>query len=116
MREIKFRAWDNEKKKMETTFCVTSQGSIREHLVARPIKCLDGIYILMQYTNLKDKNGREIWEGDIVKAQHDIGEIPYNQEIVYRGGGFCVGARDYIACFKNIEVIGNIYENGELLK
>ena len=74
---------------------------------------------LMQYTGLHDKNGKEIYEGDIVKIKYrdeDIGKV------IYEYNGFSIdvtnmnknyGRVDFVNYF--MEVIGNIYENPELL-
>ena len=75
---------------------------------------------LMQFTGLKDKNGKEIYEGDIVKWEDTIddgygcGYLTTIREIVTFGGG----AYNPISTMpsKYFEVIGNIYENPELLK
>jgi uncharacterized phage protein (TIGR01671 family) len=76
-----------------------------------------GVNVLMQFTGLKDKKGKEIYEGDILKC--DI--KPYGHEflgrIVFMNGGFCIdgGIPININGF-GIEIVGNIYENPELLK
>lgn len=71
---------------------------------------------LMQYTGLKDKNGVEIYEGDIVRHATDEGVY----KIIFEDGGFYVkNLFEYDFQTINeypLEVIGNIYENPELLK
>ncbi len=131
MREIKFRVWDKN--------VHDYQG---ENIVGKIIPwdyvvdsdylkdSLNGDYPLMQYTGLKDKNGKEIYEGDVCKYyKHKpigdeafcddstkwekielIGEIEYNKKMTL---AFSVGGTRW---FKDIEVIGNIYENPELIK
>ena len=113
MREIKFRAWDKYYKKMRY-----------KNLILVPTKVLNDCFcdedlIFMQYTGLKDKNGKEIYEGDIYNINGEQGEI------VYIDGMFCLkpfaGKRLatpiglYLANMRYIEIIGNIYENKELL-
>ena len=125
MREIKFRAWLKEKKIMgevlgidilhKETFFSNEDVDCYEHTDFKDIE-------LMQYTGLKDMREKEIYEGDIVKlrANHGIGVVKYYDE----WGAFVI---EYIkpkplvvlgiSYYKeDIEVIGNIYENPELIK
>ena len=117
MREIKFRAWDKEENKMmdmDELVCPTDWEE-RSYLV----QAMDGVItnlILIQYTNLKDKNGVEIYEGDIIQMK-DMFKKRY--EVIFKDGAF--GFQWHI--FKNLnfwhtswfEVIGNIYESKNLL-
>lgn len=83
---------------------------------------------LMQFTGLKDKNGKEIYEGDIVKFS-DCDDDVYVTPVVWDKNYACFGVSfsgkypisfDYLEEFytdlKDIEVVGNIYENPELLE
>lgn len=125
MREIKFRAWNTETNKMVINlkemgvFALQSIYSIDEFLVIPT----NEKYQLMQYTGLKDEKGVEIYEGDIVKykyiSREQIAEIKYNKEKL--GFDFADNKVNlsYAYNFRqinNIEVIGNIYENPELLE
>lgn len=76
---------------------------------------------LMQSTGLKDKNGKEIFEGDVVKMAKDVYSDPTYYEVIrHRGGAYRLESNQH-GCelwlrHTNCEVIGNIYENPELLE
>lgn len=112
MREIKFRMWDDEEKIMIDGDSL----AFEEYL---PIKDLLSQDYIMQFTGLHDKNGKEIYEGDILKSEE------YDEAGINCGHIFVVEwFQDDIYCGWNIarsdcwsaKVIGNIYENSELIK
>jgi hypothetical protein len=76
---------------------------------------------LMQFTGLKDRTGKEIYEGDIVTADRIFGEESLRKERTQRQAvsqnecGFAP-FNSFTSSFEKAEVIGNIYENPELLK
>lgn len=117
MREIKFRAWDRFNKQMRTDMRSNKFKHLFNLAIEYGSDFLDGH--LMQYTGLKDKNGAEIYEGDIVKAK---GEYPAIIEFSF--GSFCINHIGFAGKWTSIrdvatdryEVIGNIYENPELLE
>jgi uncharacterized phage protein (TIGR01671 family) len=65
MREIKFRAWDRKDKLWVAGFSIGQSGTLSEL----------GDKVFMQYTGLKDKTGKEIYEGDVVRAVHRSDEV-----------------------------------------
>lgn len=129
MREIKFRAWVNEEDEEYSRMVYSEQPivTILGHKygkkgVARPsgFSNIDNQpkperYVLMQYTGLKDENGREIYEGDIVRHAADEGVY----KVIFEDGGFYVkNLFEYDFQTINeypLEVIGNIYEKPKLL-
>lgn len=118
MREIKFRVWNTETNKMITNvkemgvFALQSIYNIDEFLVIPT----NEKYPLMQYTGLKDKNGVEIYEGDICKHNNDIAKIIFWEgAFIFRKYCMHEYALTNFACCRTFEVIGNIYENKELL-
>ena len=132
-REIKFRVWDIVNKRM------LSYGDIMtlpmwEVFPGTPEQ---RAYEVMQYTGLKDKNGKEIYEGDVLKQVKKSSREGYesssydknNFEVVFKYGSFWLQRpyddSVYIRDFPNIdefvgfecfEIVGNIYENPELLE
>ena len=118
-REIKFRAWHRGNKDMRYVWDGWSEDCDILEEVWLVAKDAYG-YEIMQFTGLKDKNGKEIWEGDIVTAGSLVCEV------VWKDSGWKAkwyqtrhGVRE-MSChpdlgFRKHEVIGNIYENPELL-
>ena len=127
MREYKFRAWDETEKHMYNWENLFNQNL--KNIFTIPEQCG---YNIMQYTGLHDKNGKEIYEGDIIEFSYDMFVGNFDTfiakgKIVFEDGAF------YVEIFENerttegeayllysinldtIEVIGNIYENKELL-
>lgn len=121
MREIKFRAWDKDNAVM------VSAGKYDDEYISFEGRAVDidmfssGIhtlnYDLMQYTGLKDKNGFEIYEGDIIALD---GLIKGNRKVYWHDNFACWAVTkfgDTLHLFHDdCEVIGNIYENPNLIK
>lgn len=126
MREIKFRAFNEEYKLMEYGVAIID-GAAFKLQVGRDdgdtIESVSGIRIKgprMQFTGLRDKNSKEIYEGDIVSF-YGASPIEYTGEIKFNDGCFDienVRFRDYLKVYVGnhaVEVIGNRFENPELL-
>jgi len=129
-REIKFRAWEynNKTKRYEMNnspllydsecFAEWSQVDLNRALNRGGVadSDIENKSIFMQYTGLKDKNGKDIFEGDIIKVNGR------NMEVFFEDGYFGWGQEhDGKYSFdpfdgEEVEVIGNIYENLELIK
>jgi hypothetical protein len=137
-REIKFRAWDKKTGCMIVVDAIFFKGGYvgrfhsREETVGATIGPGDNgemeeyeqSPVLMQYTGLKDKNGREIYEGDILSGSfcgspgnRVVTYQPRTMQFVFIDPHGLVGAYDDLEWTSphRIEVIGNIYETPELL-
>lgn len=112
-REIKFRAWDLTDNK----WFYSSSDPLKKFNDDNWTGHEDGELIWQQYTGLKDKNGKEIYEGDILQLDEIIGSVIYDdgafQMILDDSAGRSVLLQDRT---KRFEVIGNIYENPNLIK
>lgn len=126
MRELRFRAWDKRKKEMigpltiSSTFC----GPLGAFSLCEEV-AKGGRFVIQEYTGAKDKNDREIYEGDIVVEEFPddepaIGEVMWSD----REKRLFVGHRKERkegngsvpwSAYGTITIIGNIFENGELL-
>jgi hypothetical protein len=105
MRAIQFRAWDaSEKEMVEWPHLLNDPDDWLLSLLNDP-----GEDVLMQFTGLKDKNGKEIYEGDICSQKY------YASPVVITFEDGAVAAEDVYLGDPSLEVIGNIYENLELL-
>jgi len=126
MREIKFRAWDKKENKMQQVVQILYGHEASNYplsvdffrsVKSRSIKDIE----LMQYTGLKDKNGVEIYEGDIVMiydARESESFPMFSEKVIFEKGKFMTeGEFDlYDTDNYSYELIGNIFENKELLK
>ena len=127
MREIKFRTWDNccnapeyREDGMSDLLETNTFGNLLRFSDA--IKELWPDDVLMQYTGLKDKNGKEIYEGDILKDKDGAkGKIywriyGWDVSVYSKPNNFDWPAWAVPVRWIELEVIGNIYENPELLE
>lgn len=113
-RQIKFRAWDKYSERMIYKHnCISFDGKVYPH---------NPDLYLMQYTGLCDKNREEIYEGDICNCREYecYGVIKWNDDdagfyfyVAYGDGTF--DEEDLYEYVDELEVIGNIFENNELL-
>ncbi len=123
MREIRYRAWDEERQKMYEVRELRLWGTENAHIFVKGRGWINaGKGTVMQYTGLKDKNGKEIYEGDII-TQHGVltWEVRYNSKQCafkyYSVGKYNISG-DILKSVVEIEdeIIGNKWENGELMR
>ncbi len=130
MREIKFRAWNKNLKKMYKIGQITLEKGTwnyepdnREY-IGMSIPCQPS-FVLMQYTGLKDKNEKEIYEGDIIEIKgysnkgYNTGLVKEIYVVEFKDFCWSCGIKSLLNLatinWASIEVIGNIYDNPELL-
>lgn len=125
MRELKFRAWDKKREVWlhPSEFKMDGLGEV----VWTLLPCERDEIILMQFTGLKDKNGKEIYEGDILDSGcyegdildsgcNETGTLDKMGEVTFEKGCFyacSLPIKEFIV--NGIEIIGDIYENPNLL-
>ena len=121
-RIIKFRAWDKENKEMQIVYNLNWLGDRQMWEVN-----LEGDsrrFEIMQFTGLKDKNKKEIYEGDLLLDKKCSNSYVKPAECYFEDGGFNFKGSGCDSCDEKLgnnlinydfEVIGNIYENPELL-
>lgn len=127
MRGIKFRYWDMVRKEFITdgdVYYAAEDYILAGDIDNPPVVDVTGRVQMSQYTGLKDKNGQEIYEGDILSAFHgtQITAVAWNEEfglygIVLQVSGLSEPMEELLGNHLDVvEVIGNIYENPELLE
>lgn len=122
----KFRVWHYELGRLMSVKCMFFQDSeieefeLNDALMNDYITAYPDEIELMQSTGLRDKNGKEVFEGDIVKMAKDVYSDPTYYEVVrHYGGSYRLESKQH-GCelwlrHTNCEVVGNVYENKELL-
>jgi uncharacterized phage protein (TIGR01671 family) len=133
MREIKFRYWDLEYKHWVELPCLIGDyqaNSYRTYGDPFPLSSFmhgeyqerlkDGLLVIQQYTGLKDKNGKEVYEGDIIAIRDTT--LNFNVMVEWKSIGWSAetpngnNAFIWMDLYERFEVIGNIFENRELLE
>ena len=124
----KFRAWDGAKKEMfKDTFAITESGQVvvveQEFVTSPPDYVFVDHLVIMQSTGIKDKNGKEIFEGDRVDYKGRKAIIKWHgpyASFIYR---FVDEMQERVSeweplflAYHHFEIIGNVYENKEFLE
>jgi len=126
----KFRAWDSVKKEMfKDTFAITESGQVvvveQESIVCPPDYVFVNHLVIMQSTGILDKNSQEIFEGDVVRqvrTQPTIENETITGVVTMLEGAWLIVndneqlARDLWSETDENEIIGNIYENKDILE
>nr|DAF08920.1 MAG TPA: YopX protein [Caudoviricetes sp.] len=119
---LRFRAWLKKEQKMDNEIDHISWLEDELYCIGDGITYMVSAedLVLMQSTGLKDKNGKEIFEGDIVKMSKDVYSEPTYYEVAkHYGGAYRLESKQH-GCelwlrHTDCEVVGNVYENKELL-
>jgi len=124
MREIKFKVWDKDLKKIVSSYVANVRLELETGRIYYNGTDMSEFYELLQYTGLKDNLQNEIYEGDIVKTIgkngytiFEINSIEWsNDSASFTFGSFCNIPIALNFHGGGCEVVGNIYENPEILK
>lgn len=130
MKELKFRVWEEREKAYNTwSYVLDTIGNLFRNAYGALIGCDKKDYIVEQFTGFKDANGKEVYEGDVIrykvlrddcstrhgyKYREVIEVVEYDDEL----GEYLVGLYSPLGTIANHyepEVIGNVHENGDLI-
>ena len=115
MRELKFRAWDEVEKSF---FCIGPSQRMTINELFKDLQ--EKECSIEQFTGLHDKNGDEIYNGDLLKDSTGVSLVTWNEKF----SSFCLTRRGWLSDHffgeaadpEDCEVIGNIHQNSEILK
>ena len=116
-----FRLWCKNKNEWEKdAWCVMPDGIVMD--LRRRMPLSPKTHILIQFTGLKDKNGKEIYEGDILMPRlvNNVVNDKSPTYVIFNDGAFCIGTGMKQSLYQRYaqmyEIIGNIHEHPELLE
>ena len=113
MRTIKFRIWNKFLEKMSEPKKLCIDAELNAFYIDKPPH---HDFELMQFTGLHDKNGKEIYEGDVLQTRSGVGHMVFdNCGYAIKSPGSEAVDYEFSAFYLECEIIGNIYENPELI-